>query len=506
MIQARVTIDSVLGGQPVDDRLFGGFIEHLGRAVYGGIHEPGHPTADGDGFRGDVLDLVRELKPSIVRYPGGNFVSSYRWEDGVGPVGQRPKRLDLAWGSLEPNTVGVNEFARWARKAGAAVMMAVNLGTRGLEEAVDLVEYCNHPAGSYWSDLRRTHGAAEPHGFRVWCLGNEMDGIWQVGQKSAEEYARLARETAKALKLYDSSLELAVCGSSHPGLPTFPRWDETVLAECGRYIDLISLHYYARKWKDDAASFMAEPARFERFIRTVERLADAEAARTGRKNKIGLSLDEWNVWYHADAADKRDPPWTVGPALLEDVYTLEDALVVGSMLIVLLRHAASVRIACLAQLVNVIAPIMTAPGGPAWRQTTFYPFLHASLYGRGEALATAIESPGYETQDAGPVNWLDAVAVARPDESEVALFAVNRHPAEPIELAARLGGVPDSDVIEHLVLSHADPLAVNDREKPDRVVPGQAAGAKIEKETLSALLPPYSWNVIRLRTKSPRKK
>jgi alpha-N-arabinofuranosidase len=501
VFKAKMTIDFSAPAHPVDDRLFGGFIEHLGRAVYGGVYESGHPAADEDGFRRDVLDLVRELGVSMVRYPGGNFVSSYRWEDGVGPVERRPRRLDLAWRSVEPNLVGINEFARWARKAGGGLMLAVNLGTRGLEDAVNLAEYCNHPGGSYWSDLRRAHGAKEPHAVRLWCLGNEMDGPWQVGQKTADEYGKLARETAKALKLFDPALELAACGSSGPGMPTFPRWEETVLERCGGYIDYLSLHFYARKRNGDAAFFLAEPARFERFIRTVEGLCDAAAAKAGSGKPVRLAVDEWNVWYHSNEADKLVPPWTVGPPLLEDVYTMEDALVVGSMLIALLRHAERVRIACLAQLVNVIAPIMTRTGGPAWRQTIFHPFRHASRFGRGRVLETAVESPGWEDPDAGPVGWVDAVAVERPAEGELVLFAVNRHAREPAGLAARLGGFPGCSPLEHLVLSHPDPLAVNDCDHPDRVAPRRGGGAKVEKEHLTAVLPPYSWNVIRMKTR-----
>jgi alpha-N-arabinofuranosidase len=498
MLNARITLDASLPRVPVDNRLFGAFIEHLGRAIYGGVYEPGHPKADADGFRGDVLELVRELRVPIIRYPGGNFVSAYRWEDGVGPRENRPKRLDLAWRSVEPNLVGVNEFARWARKAGGEVMMALNLGTRDLEDAKNLVEYCNHPAGTYWSDLRRAHGAREPHKINVWCLGNEMDGPWQVGQKTAEEYGKLARETAKALKLFDPGLELVACGSSGPGMPTFPSWEATVLERCARYVDFISLHMYARKKNDDAAEFLAESARFERYINTVERLTDAAAAKAGSSKRIMLSVDEWNVWYHSEDADKRVPPWTIGPPLLEDVYTLEDALAVGCFLIVLLRHADRVKMACLAQLINVIAPIMTSPGGPAWRQTIFYPFLHASRYGRGEALHAVIESPGFEVPDSGAVGWLEAAAVLRPADDELTLFAVNRKPDDPLTATVRLGGFGGCRVIEHIVLSHPDPQAVNDRDHPGRITPGKIDGARIEKESLRAVLPPYSWNVIRI--------
>src|ERR687898_1948280 len=203
MQTAKITIDPNFRIGEVDPRLYGSFIEHLGRAIYGGIYEPEHPTADDIGFRQDVLDLVRELDVPIIRYPGGNFVSGYDWEDGVGPVEERPRRLDLAWRTVETNQVGTNEFAAWAERAGAEVMMAINLGTRGVDAARNLVEYCNHPSGSHYSDLRRSHGVEDPHGVKVWCLGNEMDGPWQIGRKTPQEYGRLACEAAKAMKWVD---------------------------------------------------------------------------------------------------------------------------------------------------------------------------------------------------------------------------------------------------------------------------------------------------------------
>ena len=244
MLHARCALDREFVRSTVDDRLFGSFIEHLGRAVYGGIYEPGHPESDAEGFRPDVLELVRELRVPIVRYPGGNYVSAFNWEDSVGPAEQRPRRLDLAWRSVEPNAVGLNEFARWAKKAGTEPMIAVNLGTRGIEAARNLVEYCNHPGGSYWSDLRRAHGVPLPHGFKVWCLGNEMDGPWQVGHKTADEYGRLASEVGKALKLFDPKLQLVACGSSNTKIATYPQWEATVLDHCYDTVDFISLHNY----------------------------------------------------------------------------------------------------------------------------------------------------------------------------------------------------------------------------------------------------------------------
>lgn len=495
---ARIRVDSDLIKGGVDERMFGSFVEHLGRAVYGGVYQPDHESADESGFRTDVLDLVRDLRVPIIRYPGGNYVSAYKWEDSVGPVDQRPRRMDLAWKAVEPNTVGLDEFYRWAKKAGSSVMMALNLGTRGIEEARNFVEYCNHPEGLYWSDLRRSHGRQEPYNFRVWCLGNEMDGPWQIGCKTAEEYGKLAGEVAKALKQFDPTLELVVCGSSGPGMPTFPQWEATVLEYCYDHVDYISLHTYAIKENGDLQSFLAESVRFENFIKAVESTVQFVKAKKRSKKDVKISVDEWNVWYHSIGKESDADLWQVGRRLLEDVYTVEDALVVGLFLIVLLRHAETVRMACLAQLVNTIAPILTDTDGAAWRQTIFYPFLHCSLFARGEVLETRIESPGYESAAYGFVPYLDVVAILKRDEKEIAFFCVNRHESDTVRASVRLAGFSGFSVIEHIVLSDPDPLACNTRDKPDRVVPGRQSSETINGEVLSTGLAPLSWNVIRV--------
>ena len=385
----------------IDKRVYGSFIEHLGRAVYEGIYQPEHMTADKDGFRKDVLELVKELNVPIIRYPGGNFVSSYNWEDGVGPVNERPKRLELAWRSLETNEVGLNEFAKWSEKAGSDIMMAVNLGTRGVADACNLLEYCNHESGTKFSDLRIKHGVRKPHDIKTWCLGNEMDGPWQLGSKTPEEYGRIAYETAKAMKLIDPSIELVSCGSSSTGMPTFPAWEATTLEHTYEHVDYISLHQYFGNAEKDSNNFLAKSMETEHFIKTVIATCDYVKAKKRGKKNINLSFDEWNVWYHSNEADhniiKREP-WQKAPALLEDIYNFEDALLVGLMLITFMKHADRVKMACLAQLVNVIAPIMTEVNGPAWKQTIYYPYLHASKYGRGIALQPVLYSTKHDTK------------------------------------------------------------------------------------------------------------
>ncbi|GIP57599.1 intracellular exo-alpha-(1-_5)-L-arabinofuranosidase 1 [Paenibacillus woosongensis] len=496
--QARMVVDKAFKIAEVDKRIYGSFIEHLGRAVYGGIYEPSHPGADNLGFRNDVKDLVRQLNVPIIRYPGGNFVSGYNWEDGVGPVEQRSKRLDLAWRALEPNEVGTNEFMNWAKEVGSEVMMAVNLGTRGVDAARNLLEYCNHPEGSYWSDLRRSHGYEQPHKIKTWCLGNEMDGPWQIGQKTPVEYGRLAYETAKAMRLVDPDIELVSCGSSSTAMPTFPEWEAVTLDHTYDVADFVSLHQYYGNRDNDTANYLARSMDMEHFIRTVIATCDYIKAKKRSKKTMYLSFDEWNVWYHSNQADRKIEPWSVGPPQLEDVYNFEDALLVGSMLITLLRHADRVKMACMAQLVNVIAPIMTENGGRAWKQTIFYPYMHASIYGRGVSLQPVVESPVYDAQDYTDVPYLDSAVVYNEAEEELTIFAVNRHLEEALELKCDVRGFENYRVIEHIVLEH-DNLKVANTANEEKVKPHSHGDAACENGYVNTRLSKASWNVIRLK-------
>jgi alpha-N-arabinofuranosidase len=483
----------------VDSRLFGSFLEHLGRAIYGGIYEPDHHSADEEGFRQDVMKIVRAMETPLVRYPGGNFVSGYNWEDGIGPKSQRPRRLDLAWKSIETNQVGINEFVTWCRKVGAEAMITVNLGTRGAEAARNLVEYCNHPGGTYWSDLRRSHGFKDPHNIRTWCLGNEMDGNWQIGHKTAEEYGHLACETAKVMKWVDPTIELVACGSSFPGMPTFPDWEETVLDHTYDLVDYISLHIYLGNPENDTAHYLAKPLEMDRYISTVANICDVVKAKTHSKKALYLSFDEWNVyheWEQPEAMKAR--PWLVAPPLLENLYTMEDALVFGEMLITLLKHSERVRIACLAQLVNVLAPIMTVKGGTCWRQPTYYPFINASRFGRGEVLNLNIHSPAYEDREYGPVPYLDAVTVWSRDNETLTIFAVNRDTQADLPIEGDVRAFTGYHLVEYTTLSHRDLKTCNTPEYPNRIVPQKNGNAHLDEGTLRASLPKASWNVIRL--------
>ncbi|MEU4443620.1 alpha-N-arabinofuranosidase [Actinosynnema sp. NPDC050801] len=500
MLNASVALNPDYVIAPVRRRLFGSFVEHMGRCVYTGIYEPGHPTADEDGFRGDVLELTRELGVELVRYPGGNFVSGYRWEDGVGPVAERPVRRELAWHSLETNEVGIDEFVRWARKADVEVMYAVNLGTRGVAEALDVHEYMNHEGGTHLSELRRANGSEEPHGVKLWCLGNELDGPWQLGHKTAHEYGRLAAETARALRQAEPDLELVACGSSSSAMPTFGEWESTVLELAYDQVDHISLHAYYEVHDGDVDSFLASATDMDHFIDSVVATADAVGARLKSSKKITLSFDEWNVWYMKRFQAAPRTEWEIAPRVIEDQYDVTDAVVVGNLLISLLRHSDRVAVACQAQLVNVIAPIRSEPGGAAWRQTIFHPFALTSRLARGRVLRVETTSPTYPTERFGDVPVVDAVATHDEETGDTVVFVVNRHRSEPVDLRVGLAAFGDVEVAEAWTVHDPDGSATNTETDPDRVVP-KPQDATIADDDLHVVLPPVSWTAVRLTSR-----
>ena len=501
-MKAIVTAHKDFSISKIDDRVYGAFLEHLGRAIYNGIYEPGHKTADGNGMRGDVIELVKELDVPMVRYPGGNFVSAYNWEDGIGPRDQRPVRLDLAWHTSDSNQVGIHEFADWCAAANTEMMLAVNLGSRGLDAARNFVEYVNHPGGSYWSDLRQKNGRKEPWNVKLWCLGNEMDGPWQVGHKDAEEYGKLAAETAKAIRSFDKSLELVVCGSSHSSMPTFPQWEATVLEHTYDYIDHISLHMYFANREKNTANYLALSHKLDDYIGAVAGVIDFIKAKRRSKKNVYISFDEWNVWYHSNKQDRAildgNSGWPHAPALLEDIYNFEDVLQVGLILNTFIRRSDVVKIACIAQLVNVIAPIMTETGGDAWRQSIYYPYYFASRFGRGTALDLKVNSPGYDTENAKNVLYADISGVHDEGAGSVTFFAVNRHGTESIDVEIGLTGFGDLKVGDHQVMTHKDLEAANTAKNQRNVVPAKGNGAKVTNDTLTLSLPPYSYQMIRL--------
>ncbi|WP_309085599.1 alpha-N-arabinofuranosidase [Chelativorans sp.] len=502
-MKARVTAHKDYTVAKIDDRLYGAFLEHLGRAIYSGIYEPGHPTADEKGFRGDVMELVRDLQVPVVRYPGGNFVSAYNWEDGIGPRENRPVRLDLAWHTSEPNEVGIHEFADWCRAAGTSMMLAVNLGSRGLDAARNFLEYCNHPGGSYWSDLRAKNGQREPWNVKLWCLGNEMDGPWQIGHKDANEYGRLAAETAKAMRAYDKSLELVVCGSSNANMPTYPEWERVVLEHTYETVDHVSLHMYFANPEKDTGNYLALNHKLDRYIETIASTINYVKAKKRSKKDVYISFDEWNVWYHSRKQDRAildgANGWPVAPALLEDIYNFEDVLQVGCIINTFIRRSDVVKIACIAQLVNVIAPIMTEKGGAAWRQTTYYPYYFASIYGRGTALNLLVESPGYDSEHDDNVPYVDISGVHNEEEGTLTFFLVNRNGEEAVDLEVRLQGFTGGMVTDHQMMTNSDLEAVNTAANQQNVIPRRGSGASVTDGLLTVSLPAYSYQMIRIK-------
>src|SRR5215217_948447 len=502
MPEARIVLDPAAAVGPLNRRLFGSFVEHLGRCVYDGIYEPSHPSANADGFRTDVMDLVRELGVTTIRYPGGNFVSGSRWADGVGPREQRPKRLDLAWHSLETNQVGLHEVARWSSRVGAELMLALNLGTRGVLEALDLLEYANLAAASTLAGLRSVNGSPDPFGVRMWCLGNELDGPWQLGHRSAEDYGKIASQVAKAMRQMDPDLELVVCGSSSRSMPTFGTWERVVLEHSYDDVDFISCHAYYQERDDDRGSFLASAVDMDAFIEAVIATADSVKAVLHSQRMINISFDEWNVWY----ADRYNTGgkitgidnWPYAPRLLEDQYSVIDAVVVGSLLISLLKHADRVKAACLAQLVNVIAPIMTEPGGPAWRQTIFFPFAITSRLAQGTVLQLAVESPSYQAAAYGSVPLVDAVATLDDQGGAVSMFLVNRSQDAPMTVSIDVGSLGLIRLGECTTLADDDPNASNALEYQDRVRPMPNRSAGLEDSVLTVELPAISWTALQL--------
>ena len=476
----------------IDRRIYGSFIEQLGRAVYGGIYEPSHPTADDQGFRQDVLDLVKKLNVPIVRYPGGNFVSGYNWEDGIGDKSKRPRRMELAWFVTETNQVGIDEFQEWAKRANSEVMMAVNLGTKGPEEARNCVEYCNSTTDTYYANLRRQNGFEEPFGIKVWCLGNEMDGPWQICHKTAEEYGRTALETAKMMKWTDPSIELVACGSSSPTMSTFGEWERIVLEHTYDHVDYLSLHSYYGNHENNTADYLAKSQDMDAFIKGAAAICDAVKAQKHSKKTMMLSFDEWNVWFHSNGAPFER--WSEAPHQLEDVYTYEDALLVGCLLSTLQNNCDRVKMACLAQLVNVIAPIMTENGGKAWAQTIFYPFMYASAYGNGTTMQSIVHCDSYSTKAHTDIPYLETSVIHNEETKEVVIFAVNRSLEEDMELDLNIQDFPACHLFEHVRLYCDDLKAVNTKDAqmvyPEEVPVTDSNTVKLKK---------HSWNMFRLK-------
>ena len=496
---ARVYVDSRRTIAPLDRNLFGSFLEHLGRAIYEGVYDPGSKLSDASGFRKDVVNEIRQLGVPIVRYPGGNFVSGYNWLDGVGPKKDRPRTLDKAWNTIESNQFGTNEFMAWCKAVGTEPLMGLNLGTGTAEDAAALVEYCNVEKGTRWSDLRRQHGIADPYKVQHWCLGNEMDGPWQIGHMSATEYGLKAADAARQMRYVDPSLKLIACGSSGPLMPTYLEWDREVLEQCYQYVDGLSLHrYFGNNDRDtggDTSKYLAMNLSMERQIAETIAVCDLVRGHKRSPKKLWLSFDEWNVWYRTNTGDAVDGHRTEAPHLLEEVYNLEDALLVGGLINSLLRNADRVKLACLAQLINVIAPIMTDANG-ILRQTIYYPYSWALQFARGAVLDLLVESSTYEVSGLDKVGHLDVAGSLDRGDGKLCLFILNRDLSKSHDVEVVWEDAPPARVIAASVLTGDDLKASNSFAAPKRVVPQSfaapaAGGAKTKFE-----VPARSYTVI----------
>jgi alpha-N-arabinofuranosidase len=470
----RIYLDSRRTISPLDPNLFGSFLEHLGRAIYEGIYDPGSSLSDANGFRKDVIDEVRQLGVPIIRYPGGNFVSGYNWLDGVGPKQDRPRILDKAWNTIDTNQFGTNEFMAWCKLVEAKPLMGLNLGTGTPERAAALVEYCNVEKGTKWSDLRRSHGIEQPYKVEHWCLGNEMDGPWQIGHMTATEYGMKAQDAARQMHYVDPSLKLIACGSSNPRMPTYLEWDREVLEQCYEHVDGLSLHRYLGNTEQatggDSAKYLAMNLSMESQIAETLAVCDLVRGHKRSPKKLWLSFDEWNVWYRARGGEFANGHEHEAPHLLEEVYNLEDALLVGGILNTLMRNADRVKIACLAQLINVIAPIMTNAKG-TFRQTIFYPYSFALQFARGAALNLLVESPTYEVSQLGQVPSLDAAGTLNREDGKVSLFILNRDLNKAHAIEINWQDRAPSQVLTSTTLTGTDLKAFNSFEASQQVIP-----------------------------------
>ena len=495
---ARIYVDSKRTISPIDRNLFGSFLVHLGRAIYDGIYDPGSKLSDASGFSKDVMDEIRHLGVPIIRYPGGNFVSGYNWLEGVGSKQDRPKVLDRAWNSLNSNQFGTNEFLAWCKAVGTEPLMGLNFGTGTAEQAADLVEYCNILSGTRWSELRRKHGVAEPYKVQRWCLGNEMDGPWQIGHMSAVEYGMKAADAARQMRAVDPSLKLIACGSSGPFMPTYLEWDREVLEQCYEYVDGLSLHRYfdnENTTGGDSAKFLAMNLSMEKQIAETVAVCDLVRGHKRSPKKLWLSFDEWNVWYRARGGDFQDGHGKEAPHLLEEVYNLEDALLVGGLINTLVRNSDRVKLACLAQLVNVIAPIMTNADG-LFRQTIYYPYAWGIQYARGSALSLLVESSTYEVAKMDPVPFVDAAGSFNSADGTVSIFVLNRDLSKAHEIEIVWEDRAPSRVANALVLTGSDLKAVNSFQSPERIAPQNSAKPNLSGTRTKFEVPARSYTVL----------
>ena len=490
--KATISIDTNRSISPISPLLFSGFTEHMGRCIYEGIYDPDSPHADENGLRKDVMVALRELNYRAMRYPGGNFLSGYFWEDGIGPKDQRPTRRDLAWKSIETNQFGTDEFMAFCREIDTIPMMGVNMGTGTIQDASNLVEYCNAPTGTKYSDLRAKYGNPDPYNVKYWCVGNEMDGPWQIGHLDALEYAKKAREASKMMRLQDNSIELILCGSSNSKMLTYPEWDRIALETCWEQVDYHSMHYYANNNDSDTASYLALSAEFEAFVDTLSGVLRYVKAKNRSKHDVYLSWDEWNVWYKNMQMNGN---WEEAPHLIEEVYNLEDALVVAQWLNVFLRKSDVLKIACIAQIVNIIAPILTTKDAML-KQSIYYPLMLFSQLADGKALDVAVNAPMYHTQKFGDMPLLDVSASYNEETQQHAIFIVNRSQDESLPVDINWQSGAPKQIVSVKQVAGTDPKIANSFDNPNQVVATTVTAPNLDGQSTTILLPPLSFTAI----------
>lgn len=442
--------------KPVSRYIYGHFTEHLGRCIYGGLYEEGSKLSDHRGFRKDVLEAIKRIKVPILRWPGGNFVSNYHWEDGIGPKDQRPTRFDLAWQQEETNRFGTDEFIEYCREINAEPYLCVNLGTGTLDEALHWLEYCNGRGNTYYAQLRRKYGHIEPYNVKFWGIGNEMYGEWQVGHMTADEYARIAREYAKWMKVFDPSIKTIAVGCDYDN-----EWNLKVLNQAGDVFDYISYHFYTGSenyYETVSTVYLLE----ERLI-GLKKLIDTSRAK--RKKDIKIVLDEWNVWYRV--MDNK----------LEEPYDLTDGIFACGVLIMLQRISDIVPIANLAQLVNALGAIHTEKDGIVL--TPIYKAFELIVNHSGEKLVeTLVETETYDIEgtmfyhkipfSVSRAKYLDATATISEDGKKLYLIVVNYDKDREISCPIHIKGIGQMNA-DVYVLNGPDIKARNTLEKPSVV-------------------------------------
>jgi alpha-N-arabinofuranosidase len=493
---AQVFLDTNRTIAPISPLLFGGFAEHMGRCIYEGIYDPESPRADKHGLRKDVLEALRDQSYTVIRYPGGNFLSGYNWLDGVGPKAQRPRRRELAWQSVETNQFGTNEFIEFCAAIDAAPILGVNMGTGDIQSASNLVEYCNVSHGTYWSDLRVSHGFRDPHNVHFWCVGNEMDGPWQMGHLDAAAYGNKALEAAKMMRWQDPTIETILCGSSNDRMPTYPEWDRVALEIAWEHMDYLSMHCYAGNREDDTASYLASAVLFERYVDTLEGTLRYVKAKRRSKHDVYLSWDEWQVWYKGDPVQG---DWTEAPHLAEEIYNLEDALVVAQWLNVFLRKSHVLKIARVAQIVNVISWLHTRRDG-LLKQPSYYAFKLVSNLARGEALGVRVKAPKLETKQYDAVPALDVSASYEAETQRGAIFLVNRGQTEAVVTDIIWQDGETVHIDEAWQIAGSDPKEVNSWDEPDRLIANAISAPTVEDGRATLSLPPLSFTALSTRT------